>query len=105
MSEYDNTNRGALFANKDRKTDKHPNATGTLNVGGVEYRLSAWTKTSKAGDRYQSLSVEPKEARQQAEAPREDVPFNDDIPFAFAFLAPLAATIAGAVYMAGGLVA
>lgn len=80
MSEYDNTNRGALFANKDRKTDKHPNATGTLNVGGAEYRISAWTKTSKAGDRYQSLSVEPKEQQAKAQ-PVEEAPFNDDIPF------------------------
>lgn len=64
---YDNTNTGALFANKDRKTDKHPNARGTLNVDGVEYWISAWTKTSKAGEKYQRLAIQPKE--QQAEEP------------------------------------
>ncbi len=82
MSEYDNTNSGALFANADRKTDKHPNARGTLNVDGTEYWISACTKTSKKGEKYQSLSVTRKE--QQAEK-SEPVPtaddFNDDIPF------------------------
>lgn len=83
MTEYDNTDRGALFANKDRQTDKHPNATGTLNVGGQEYWISAWTKTSKAGEKYQSLSVKLKEGRPKvAETPADEPePFNDDIPF------------------------
>jgi uncharacterized protein (DUF736 family) len=80
MSDYDNTNSGALFANADRKTDKHPNARGTLNVDGVEYWISAWTKTSKKGDKYQSLSVQRKD--QLPTTPRVDAePFSDDIPF------------------------
>jgi uncharacterized protein (DUF736 family) len=79
MSDYDNTNSGALFANADRKTDKHPNARGTLNVEGVEYWISAWTKVSKKGDKYQSLSVQRKDA-QQAPA-KDDTPFDDSIPF------------------------
>jgi uncharacterized protein (DUF736 family) len=79
MSDYDNTNSGALFANTDRKTDKHPNARGTLNVEGVEYWISAWTKVSKKGDKYQSLSVQRKDA-QQAPA-KDDAPFDDQIPF------------------------
>jgi hypothetical protein len=78
---YDNTNRGVLFANKDRQSDNHPNAKGTINIEGVEYWLSAWTKTSKNGERYQSLSVKLKEAappRAAAAAPAE---FDDEIPF------------------------
>lgn len=84
MSDYDNTNRGALFANKDRQTENHPNATGTLNVGGTEYWISAWTKTSKAGDKYQSLSVKLKEGKPAKAAPApapSAEPFDDDIPF------------------------
>jgi uncharacterized protein (DUF736 family) len=79
MSEYDNTNSGALFANADRKTDKHPNARGTLNVEGVEYWISAWTKVSKKGDKYQSLSVQRKDAQQGQK--QADTPFDDSIPF------------------------
>jgi uncharacterized protein (DUF736 family) len=82
MSDYDNTNSGALFANADRKTDKHPNARGTLNVEGREYWISAWTKTSKKGEKYQSLSVQPKEQQEPARASAK-ADFDDDssIPF------------------------
>lgn len=85
MTDYDNTNSGALFANADRKTDKHPNARGTLNVDGVEYWISAWTKVSKKGEKYQSLSVQLKDehkAKPIQSAPATAGPeFNDDIPF------------------------
>jgi uncharacterized protein (DUF736 family) len=82
VSDYDNTNSGALFANADRKTDKHPNARGTLNVEGREYWISAWTKTSKKGEKYQSLSIQPKEPRDEARAvSRADGAFDDDVPF------------------------
>lgn len=82
MSDYDNTNSGALFANADRKTDKHPNARGTLNVEGVEYWISAWTKVSKKGEKYQSLSIQPKEQQAPVKAPPAvDPELNDDIPF------------------------
>jgi uncharacterized protein (DUF736 family) len=81
MSEYDNTNSGALFANADRKTDKHPNARGTLNVEGREYWISAWTKTSKKGEKYQSLSIQPKDEQPAAKPQTDTAPFNDDIPF------------------------
>ncbi len=60
MADYDNTNRGALFAAKERKTDKHPNYTGSINVDGREYFLSAWLKEAKSGQKYMSLSVQPK---------------------------------------------
>jgi uncharacterized protein (DUF736 family) len=81
MSDYDNTNSGALFANADRKTDKHPNARGTLNVEGREYWISAWTKTSKKGEKYQSLSIQPKDEQPAAKPQTDTAPFNDDIPF------------------------
>jgi len=79
--QYDNTNRGVLFANKARKTDSQPNARGTLNVDGTEYWISAWTKTSQNGERYQSLSIQPKEERQPIASEPDAEPFNDEIPF------------------------
>lgn len=83
MTEFDNTNTGALFANADRKTDKHPNARGTLNVDGVEFWISAWTRTSKKGERYQSLAVQRKDgkAADKPAAKSESESFNDEIPF------------------------
>jgi len=42
MMEYDNTNRGVLFRNDKKDTEKHPDFTGSMDVGGVDHYLSAW---------------------------------------------------------------
>lgn len=88
MSNYDNTNTGALFINDRRQNENQPNAKGSVNIDGVEYWVSAWTKTSKAGQKFQSLSFTrkeqqaPKPAPTQAPAPAfnpNDI--DDDMPF------------------------
>lgn len=61
--QYDNTNRGALFVNEKRTQPNHPNYTGMLNVGGVEYWLSGWTKESKSGKKFLSLSIKIKDGQ------------------------------------------
>ena len=61
--QYDDTNRGSLFRNKRKNTEKHPDYTGSLNVDGKEYWLSAWSKFSpKMGENFLSCSITPKEA-------------------------------------------
>lgn len=83
MSDYDNTNTGALFKAKEQPTDKHPGYTGTINVGGKEYWLSAWVKDSPKVGKYFSLSVKAKDAPKE-EKPARDKPFDNfesDIPF------------------------
>lgn len=92
MTQYDNTNRGALFKN-DRKTkESQPGYTGSLNVDGVEYFLDAWLKEGKTGAKFFSVSVKRKEQqsapapapRAPAPAPRASSGFDDmadDIPF------------------------
>ena len=77
--EFDNTNRGALFKNKDKKTDDHPDYTGRLNVGSDEFWLSAWLKTSKAGQKYMSLSVTP--AEQKTRRKPDPAEMDDGTPF------------------------
>jgi hypothetical protein len=59
---YDNKDRGALFKNDDKREERHPDYKGSLNVGGVDYWISSWLQTSKAGAKYMSLSVTPKNA-------------------------------------------
>ena len=85
MSNYDNTNTGALFRNDKEGNEKRPDYRGQLDVEGVEYWVSAWIKTSKKGDKYMSLSIQPKEDREDAKpAPKkqaDEAPFDDDIPF------------------------
>ena len=48
MSNYDNTNRGALWPNKDKTSDTHADLTGTINVDGVEYFFNGWKKKEGA---------------------------------------------------------
>jgi len=79
---YDNTNSGALFKN-DRKTkETHPLYTGTLNVEGVEYWMSAWLKDGRTG-KFMSIALTAKDVPPQpkpASAPVGDDEL-DDIPF------------------------
>ena len=91
MTDFDNTNKGVLFVNKDRDSDSKPNAKGSINIDGKEYWLSAWTNTDKNGNKYQKLSVQPKEqaqqqgmsqAKQAYQQPAQPAgSFDDDIPF------------------------
>ena len=58
MSDYDNTNRGAMFPNKYKEDgDKRPDHTGNLNVDGKEFKIAAWQSTSKAGNDYLSIRI------------------------------------------------
>jgi hypothetical protein len=59
---YDNTNRGVLFNNDKKQNANHPDWQGNINVGGVEYWLSAWNKEGQKGA-FISLSVKPKDAK------------------------------------------
>ena len=82
--QYDNTNRGALFRNNRKEQDSQPDHTGSINIDGKEYYLNAWIKTSQNGNKFFSLSVKPKDAKQsQLESPAQALPseHGDDIPF------------------------
>jgi hypothetical protein len=62
---YDNTNSGILALNDKQGNDSRPDYRGSINVDGTEYWLSAWVKrgrdgTKLAGQKYMSLSVQPK---------------------------------------------
>lgn len=87
MTEYDNTNRGALFKNEgDRKRENGPDYSGSLNVGGEEFFLDAWIKTSQNGRKFMSMSVKPKAApkpapKESKESRRSNMDDMDDIPF------------------------
>lgn len=58
---YDNTNRGVLFKVDEKRSDKGPDYSGSLNVGGEEYFLDAWIKTAQSGRKFMSVSVKLKE--------------------------------------------
>jgi len=88
VTEYDNTDRGALFKNR-KDNPNWPDYKGSLNVAGTDYWISAWLKKDKNGNTYMSLSVKPKEDKPEAApaaaktatvAAKPD-PLDDDIPF------------------------
>lgn len=90
MTEYDDTNKGALFVNDKQGNDKRPDFRGRLNVGGAEFWLSAWKEKSKKGVSYLSLRVQPAEtaegkeiAKKPEEKPAEPDPFTFDDPIPF----------------------
>lgn len=93
MADYDNANRGVLFKNDRKESDKHPDYKGNINVNGVEFWLSAWIKEGAKG-KFMSFSIQPKvvpadgsisqRAMPKGPAPRapaHNADMNDDIPF------------------------
>lgn len=90
---YDNTNRGAIWKNDDKREDNHPDFKGSLNVDGVEYWVSAWKRKDGAAAKAPALSfsIKPKEdqaqqqPKRQAPAPARgsarNADMDDDIPF------------------------
>jgi uncharacterized protein (DUF736 family) len=62
---------GALFKNDRKESENHPDYKGSINIGGREYWLSGWAKTSKDGARYLSLAVRSKEQAKATAAPQQ----------------------------------
>lgn len=81
-------NTGSLFRVEDRKSDTHPEYSGSALIGGVEYFVDAWVNEVKSGPKmgkkYFSFKFKPKQqsggsTSQQAQ---QDLPIDDsDIPF------------------------
>ncbi len=93
---YDNTNSGMMARSETRKTEKHPEFSGSINVEGVDYWLSAWVNEGKPGGKmegkkYFSIKINRKESQasasggvQRMERPSFNIgkaPEDDDIPF------------------------
>lgn len=90
MADYDNTNRGSIWKNDKKAKDTHPDFTGSLNVNGVEFWVSAWKRKDGAAAKAPALSfsIKPKDDQptKAEEAPKRrgsmsDLAMNDDIPF------------------------
>lgn len=87
--QYDNTNRGALFKNDRKETDKQPDYTGKINVKGTEQRLAGWIRQSKSGQTYLSIEASDplpegwvnEKPADKPEGPSASNQVEDDIPF------------------------
>lgn len=75
-------NSGAIFKNNKPKSDKSPPLTGNAMIGGVEYWVSAWSKTDKNGEKWISFSVTAKNPRGEQRQATKQVDLDEDsIPF------------------------
>lgn len=78
---YDNSNTVAIFKVDEKKNEKGPDYTGSLNVGGVDYQVSLWKKIAKtSGKPYLQGRVQTADGK--APAPKKQEPADDfDPPF------------------------
>lgn len=84
--EYDNSNRGAIWKNDKKETDKHPDFKGEANCNGKDFWVSAWKRKPGANDKSPALSFSftPKDANFSKPKSEEMFPSNvteDDLPF------------------------
>lgn len=90
MTQYDNSNRGALWKNDNRQKETHPNLKGSTVIvcphchKSTDYWTSAWTSSEGGKKPLVSLSYQAKDLVVNAPAPKsQDVieTFEDDIPW------------------------
>ena len=83
MSEYDETNRGAIWKSKFTDNPKAPQYTGHLNVEGEDYKMSAWRNVSDNPRspvlNFQIQKVSEFEAAHAKKV--QDLDENEDVPF------------------------
>jgi len=93
--DFDDRNRGQIWKNEKKSTDKHPDFTGRLNVDGKEYWVSAWKRKEGASARAPALSfsVKPKDGQEPKHNETSSKPsaatrrgsmkdaLDDDVPF------------------------
>jgi uncharacterized protein (DUF736 family) len=85
MAEYDNKLSGALFKNDKGDNPKRPDYKGNYtDAEGNEFWVSAWVKESQKGEKFMSLSMQPKEAKTEAHTAKQSYSvsnLDDTLPF------------------------
>ena len=92
MSDYDNSNSGAMFKNDRKLKDNHPDRKGSAQItcpsckASHDFWVSGWVKTSgpmakNPGQQFMSMAFQAKEEQQQAKTPPPDEFKDDDMPF------------------------
>jgi len=77
MSDYQQKDgTGALFQNDRKGNEKAPSMKGDITIGGIKYKLAAWTKETKAGAKFFSLKAE--EPQEGAAKPAKPAVVADD---------------------------
>jgi len=54
---------GILLTNRQRRSDKSPDYTGTITINGSQYELAAWMREGRNGGQYLTLTArEPQQS-------------------------------------------
>ena len=88
MSDYDNSNRGAIWPNDRKSKDTDADYTGSINVEGKEYWLNAWKRKPDASEKSPVLKFSIKRKDQRSDTQRQVDSINklhgnvdSDLPF------------------------
>jgi uncharacterized protein (DUF736 family) len=85
MANYEQRdNSGVLFANNKKKNDREPDYRGDSMVNGQVVEVSAWSKPTKNGGLFLSLSFREKQEYRPSQreiAPEREPGEDDDVPF------------------------
>ena len=71
---------GALFREREKRSDKSPDYRGRITVAGITYKLSGWV-WEKDGRKYLSLAVSEMQERRERTDSRPAAGAEEDIPF------------------------
>jgi len=78
-------NSGSFFKNQKKKTENHPDLTGSAMIDGKKYWVAIWNKTSGSGTKFWSMAfteMDGVEERGSAPAPAQEAPAADEgMPF------------------------
>lgn len=71
---------GSMFKNDKKTLPNHPDYRGDVKVEGKLYWMSGWIKETKAGAKFLSISLTPKD-EQSSPAPSRPTFDDDEMPF------------------------
>lgn len=54
-------NQGLMFSNNRKENDSQPDWRGEVDIEGTRHMISAWSKQSKSGNNFLSLSIKVKQ--------------------------------------------
>lgn len=82
MSE-NKVNTGAIFKNKNKSAENHPDYRGVLNANGKEMDIALWLRESKSGVKFFSVMLTEPYEKDHSNSPRHELlkPQKDDLPF------------------------
>ena len=73
MTQYSNENKGVLFVNDRKASDRHPDMNGKLNINGVEHWFSGWWKQGARGE-FLSISLGAPVEQRHEQPQRQQAP-------------------------------